>query len=154
MYLGVAPDQNFTYIVAIQPRIAFIVDIRRGNLLQHLMYKAIIELSARSRGVPVAAVLEDASGRRWAKATVVEMFTAFVDWTCPSTVRGPLPPEPAAIRDHLLKTHGFPLSKEDLEQLESIYFAFFWDGPGLRYSTSPTGLWAAASAATSRPTKS
>ena len=24
-----------------------------------------------------------------------------------------------------------------MEQLESIYFAFFWDGPGIRYSTSP-----------------
>jgi hypothetical protein len=45
VYLGVAPDQNFTYIVALEPRIAFIVDIRRGNLLEHMMYKAIIELS-------------------------------------------------------------------------------------------------------------
>ena len=32
VYLGVAPDQNFTYIVALEPKIAFIVDIRRGNL--------------------------------------------------------------------------------------------------------------------------
>src|SRR3989441_12393886 len=29
VYLGVGPDQNFTYIVALRPRIAFIVDIRR-----------------------------------------------------------------------------------------------------------------------------
>src|SRR5256712_7503017 len=46
VYLGVAPDQNFTYIVALRPRIAFICDIRRGAMLQHLMYKALIELSA------------------------------------------------------------------------------------------------------------
>src|SRR6478672_4419868 len=46
VYLGVAPDQNFTYIAAVKPRMAFIVDIRRGNLLEHLMYKAVIELSA------------------------------------------------------------------------------------------------------------
>ena len=45
VYLGVGPDQNFTYIAALRPRIAFIVDIRRGAMLQHLMYKAIIELS-------------------------------------------------------------------------------------------------------------
>ena len=45
-YLGVAPDQNFTFMAAIRPRIAFILDIRRGNLLQHLMYKALFELSA------------------------------------------------------------------------------------------------------------
>src|SRR5262249_38296688 len=44
-YLGVGPEQNFTYIVALQPQIAFIVDIRRQNMIQHLMYKALIELS-------------------------------------------------------------------------------------------------------------
>src|SRR5437762_3594663 len=32
-------------IAAIRPVVAFIVDIRRQNLLQHLLYKAIIELS-------------------------------------------------------------------------------------------------------------
>src|SRR3954463_10775153 len=42
-YLGVGPDQNFTYIVALKPRIAFIFDIRRQNLVQHLMYKALFE---------------------------------------------------------------------------------------------------------------
>ena len=46
VYLGVGPEQNFTYIVALQPRMAFIVDIRRGNLHEHLMYKALFELSA------------------------------------------------------------------------------------------------------------
>ena len=45
VYVGVGPDQNFTYIAALAPRMAFIVDIRRQNLLLHLMYKAMIELS-------------------------------------------------------------------------------------------------------------
>jgi hypothetical protein len=45
VYLGVAPDQNFTYLVALKPRIAFIVDIRRQNMIQHLMYKALIEMA-------------------------------------------------------------------------------------------------------------
>ena len=45
VYLGVGPDQNFTYILALQPKIAFIIDIRRQNMLQHLMYKALIEIS-------------------------------------------------------------------------------------------------------------
>ena len=45
VYLGVGPDQNFTYIVALKPKIAFIFDIRRQNMLTHLMYKALIEQS-------------------------------------------------------------------------------------------------------------
>src|SRR4051812_32959606 len=39
-YLGVGPDQNFTYILALEPKISFIIDIRRQNMLQHLMYKS------------------------------------------------------------------------------------------------------------------
>jgi hypothetical protein len=38
VYLGVAPEQNFTYIAAIQPKIAFIIDIRRQNMLVHMLY--------------------------------------------------------------------------------------------------------------------
>src|SRR6185295_15326886 len=39
VYLGVAPEQNFTYIAAIQPKVSFIFDIRRQNLVELLMYK-------------------------------------------------------------------------------------------------------------------
>ena len=44
-YVGVGSEQNFTYIGALRPKIAFIVDIRRGNLDLHLAYKALFELS-------------------------------------------------------------------------------------------------------------
>jgi hypothetical protein len=44
-YLGVGAEQNFTYIAAVRPTIAFIVDIRRENMLEHLMYKALFEVS-------------------------------------------------------------------------------------------------------------
>src|SRR5262245_9507261 len=41
VYLGVAPEQNFTYIAALRPRIAFIIDIRRQNMIELLMYRAL-----------------------------------------------------------------------------------------------------------------
>ena len=44
-YLGVGPEQNFHYILAIEPAIAFVVDIRRQALVQHLLFKAVFELS-------------------------------------------------------------------------------------------------------------
>src|SRR4030095_7180976 len=47
-YIGVGPDQNFSYIGQIRPHVAFIIDIRRDNLLQHLMFKALFEM-ARNR---------------------------------------------------------------------------------------------------------
>src|SRR5213083_3778154 len=45
VYLGVGPEQNFTYIAALQPKIAFIFDIRRQNMLELLLYKALFETS-------------------------------------------------------------------------------------------------------------
>tara|TARA_B100000029_G_scaffold516253_2_gene628124 strand:+ start:140641 stop:141768 length:1128 start_codon:yes stop_codon:yes gene_type:complete len=45
VYIGVGPDQNFTYISQLKPRYAFILDIRRDNLIEHLIYKAIFDLS-------------------------------------------------------------------------------------------------------------
>ncbi len=48
VYIGVGTEQNFSYIAATRPEIVFIVDIRRKNLLQHLLYKALFAL-ARDR---------------------------------------------------------------------------------------------------------
>src|SRR5262245_19144284 len=77
-YMGVGPEQNFTYVSAIHPQIAFIIDIRRQNLIEHLLYKAVFELSSsRSEFLarlfarqPVTPVAQD--------ATVEELFAAFV----------------------------------------------------------------------------
>src|SRR5687767_6207169 len=44
-YIGVGPEQNFSYIAAVRPAVAYIVDIRRDNLLQHLWYKALFALA-------------------------------------------------------------------------------------------------------------
>src|SRR4029077_4334247 len=44
-YIGVGPEQNLTYIAAIHPAMAFVVDIRRQAMLQHLMFKAVFELA-------------------------------------------------------------------------------------------------------------
>ena len=41
IYIGVGPDQSFTYIAKIRPKMAIIIDIRRDNLLQHLLFKAL-----------------------------------------------------------------------------------------------------------------
>jgi hypothetical protein len=45
-YIGVGPEQNFTYIAKVRPRIAFLIDIRRQAIIQHLMFKAIFHLAS------------------------------------------------------------------------------------------------------------
>ncbi|MEP7341207.1 MAG: hypothetical protein ABI977_25990, partial [Acidobacteriota bacterium] len=45
VYLGVGPDQNFTYIAQIKPKLAIMIDIRRDALLQHVMFKSLFMMS-------------------------------------------------------------------------------------------------------------
>ncbi|MCH8285062.1 hypothetical protein IIB79_00865 [candidate division KSB1 bacterium] len=45
VYIGVGANQNFTYIANIKPDMAFIVDIRKQNRMQHLIYKILFEIS-------------------------------------------------------------------------------------------------------------
>jgi hypothetical protein len=45
VYIGVGPDQNFTYIAHTRPALAFVVDYRRRNLLLHLLHRALFSLS-------------------------------------------------------------------------------------------------------------
>ena len=49
VYIGVGPEQNLTYIAAIRPAMAFVVDIRRQAVMQHLLFKAVFELAADRR---------------------------------------------------------------------------------------------------------
>jgi len=137
VYLGVAPDQNFTFMVATRPRMAFILDIRRGNLLEHLMYKALFELSAdRAEFVSRLFSKPRPAGLR-TTASVFELFSAYARVESSEVLyRKNL----AAIKTHLTGRRGLPLSAEDLRQLESIYYAFYWDGPDLRYNSGPAGF--------------
>lgn len=47
-YIGVGPEQNFSYLAMLRPKLAFIVDIRRENMVLHLLYRAIFH-KAQSR---------------------------------------------------------------------------------------------------------
>jgi hypothetical protein len=134
VYLGVAPDQNFTYMAAVQPRLAFILDVRRGNLLQHLMYKAVFELS-RDRADFVSRLFSKARpAGLTTKSSVLELFSAYARVGGSEAL---YKRNAAAIKNHLVATRGIPLSDEDWAHLESIYFSFFIEGPAVRYTSGP-----------------
>jgi len=136
VYMGVGPDQNFTYIVAMQPKIAFIVDIRRQNMLHHLLYKSLIELSPDraeflsrlfSRPRPTAI---DASGGPAA------LFQAFANVQRDSAL---FARNLAAVKEQLVSRHKFGLTSDDLRTIEYVYSAFFEAGPDLTYSFTMPG---------------
>lgn len=131
VYVGVGPDQNFTYIAAMRPRIAFIVDIRRLNVMQHLFYKALFELSptradflSRIFARPRPAGLDTTTSIEW-------MITAYSTVAPDSMLYQRSLRE---MRDHLTKVRTLPLTDEEFAGLEYVYTAFFGAGPELTYN--------------------
>jgi hypothetical protein len=136
VYLGVGPEQNFNYIVAIRPAMAFITDVRRGNLHMHLMYKALFELSA-NRSEFVARLFTKPLQPLPAEATAVDLVNAY--WDVPTGPKDVFDRNFRAIADHLTKTRSLPLPPDDLEGIEAVYYAFYWYGPSISYSSSQGG---------------
>jgi hypothetical protein len=132
-YLGVGPDQNFSYIAAVRPDIAFIVDIRRENMLQHLMFKALFSL-ARNR-MEYLCLLHGrtmpADDSAWTERPVEELV-AYVDSV------GAARETAAASRNAVLRTvqtFGVPLSDEDLRTIGDFHGRFVQAGLGLRFQS-------------------
>lgn len=135
-YLGVGPEQNFTYIVALRPRLAFIVDIRRGNLLEHLLYKAFVELSPTRAEFLSRLFARKRPPEVPANAPIDTLFSAFVGATPSDEL---FRENFQAAKDKLLREHKFALTDDDLKGMEFVYTAFFRAGPDLNYSFSPNG---------------
>lgn len=139
VYVGVGSEQNFTYIAALQSSLSFIVDIRRENMLEMLMYKALFELSSDraafvaqlfARPVPVGAgaatAVEPASGR--AAAATIDALLADVAARPADT--GALARTVAAIDECLRRRHALPLPDADMAAIATMLGRFMAAGPG------------------------
>jgi hypothetical protein len=132
VYMGVGPDQNFSYIAKIRPKLALMIDIRRDNLLQHLLFKALF---ARSRnrieylctffGKPFPRT------RGWESKGVGDLVH-YIDNT-PSDPRLLDKAQKDIRRD--VQKYGIPLSQSDLETISKIHRAFYASGLDIRYSS-------------------
>ena len=131
VYLGVAPDQNFTYLVALRPKIAFIIDIRRQNMVQHLMYKAIMEVSADRAEFVSRLFSRPRPGGLDTTSTPEAMFQAF-SVVAPDSVlwRKTL----TGMKDRLTRDHHFALTEDDLRSLDYVFNAFTSAGPEITYN--------------------
>ena len=132
-YLGVGPEQNLTYIVALRPTIAFVIDIRRQNMLLHLMYKAILEMStdrAEFLSYLFAQPRPAAAGDDLSIQSLFEMFRT-VPGSEDLAMRNI-----RAIDDRLQRVHGFTLSDDDKNSIADACEAFRLNGPNIRWDTS------------------
>src|SRR5262245_56654949 len=134
VYLGVGPEQNFSYLSVIKPKIAFIIDIRRGNLHVILMYKALFELSADRAEFVFRLFTRARPAGLSASSTVREIMDAARDASPGS--EADFAANLKSIHQHLALARHLPLSAEDLEGIGSAYRAFYFYGPAMNYSAS------------------
>ena len=125
-YVGVGPEQNFTYIAKLRPRIAFIVDIRRQAIIQHLMYKAIFHLAPDrlqflSRLLSNPLTKDAPSPNATINETLAYLSKASAD---DQTYAANL----TAIRKAIQEDFQFPLSDRDQASLEYVYKSFRTEG--------------------------
>ena len=144
VFIGVGPEQNFHYLAAVRPSITFVIDIRRQNAIQHLMYKALFELATDrvdfvgrlfSRPRPAELLVDadvDAIFRAYGATAPDERLFA-------ATLR--------SIEQVLMEGHGFPLDDRDRSTLAKVFAAFRDAGPQIMYvfrgTTEPHPTYAA-----------
>ena len=132
-YVGVGPDQSFSYIAQLKPRIAFIIDIRRDNVLQHLLFKALFEM-AHNRVEYLAlltgrAVPGDAA--KWKRRSITDIAD-LIEKAPPDADQ--FETSRAMIRSKV-KRYGIPLTPAELETIDKIHQAFFDAGLELRFTS-------------------
>ena len=133
VYIGVGPEQNFSYIARLRPEMAFIIDIRGENRNLHLLYKALFEESADRADFISRLFSRERPPGLDGRTSVADLFTAYAAAkTSPQLYDATL----RRVRERLLDAHGLPLVASDLDWIAYTLRAFSTDGPGIHYGRS------------------
>jgi len=131
VYIGVGPDQNFSYIAQLEPRRAVIVDIRRDNMLLHLLFKSLFALSDNRLeylrllfGRPPPAM----SGAATDLAGMLDLLD-----TTPPTEESIARSRRAT--DSVIARFGVPLTDDDRATIDRFHRIFITAGPDLRFTS-------------------
>jgi hypothetical protein len=136
VYMGVGPEQNFTYIASVRPKMAFIVDIRRQAVMQHLMFKAMFEM-AKDRGEFISMLFGKPRPADIDSTTHIQKI-----WEAYRTVKSDsvlAAQNYDRVVDRLTKRHGFVFTADETAQLRSVFNAFYYYGPSISTRGSQGG---------------
>ena len=132
VYLGVGPDQNFSYIAHLRPTLAILIDVRRDNLLLHLLFKAIFANAATREDY--LALLTGRSQTPAARDASIESVVRLVDAAkrLPPAELGRLQARLAEI----INGFGVPLSDKDRATIARFHRRFVDDGLSLQFNST------------------
>ena len=135
IYLGVGPDQNLSYIVHTRPSLAIITDIRRQNMLQHLLFKALFVMS--SNRVEYLSLLFSKETPPVKPGASFEDLLAAVR-RAPSSEKL-FQKNLATVKDLLTRKYRLKLTTDDISKIDYIYRTFWEEGLDLRFSSLGRG---------------
>lgn len=132
-FIGVGPDQSFSYIAEIRPELAFMIDVRRDNMLQHLMFRSLF-LRSQNRMEYLAGLIGaqvQGHGAGWT-GQPIERILAVLD-TAKRTAEEFERVSAIVIED--ARATGIPLSAEDIATIERFHREFHDLGLEIRYTS-------------------
>ena len=132
-YIGVGPDQNFSYIGAIRPDVAYMFDIRRDAMIEHQLFKAVFAMS-RTRLEYLCVLLAKpvpADVATWRDSSIAALIS-LVDKT-PASVEFAKSSELEI--ENRARRFGIPLSDNDVAVLALYRAAFIRFGLDVQYSS-------------------
>jgi hypothetical protein len=135
VYIGVGPDQNFSYVARIRPTSAFIVDIRRDNLLLHLLFKAIFAASRNRMEFLSVLTGRPAPDRldTWRDASIDKIVT-YLDEAKPMAAAA-LAASADRLHEAIRKT-GMALSDRDFATIDRFHAQFIRSGLRLQFQST------------------
>jgi hypothetical protein len=136
VYIGVGPEQNFSYLTRLRSPMAFIVDIRRENRDLHLLYKVLFEIST-DRVDFVSRLFSRERPRGLGSSPDVDAFMEAFAAAPPS--RALFDNTNQLVRDRLTRTHRFSLTAEELDWISHALAAFYAAGPAIKYQPLQPG---------------
>ena len=133
VYIGVGPEQNFSYIAQLEPSIAFIVDVRRDNLLLHLLFKALFDQAAtRVEYLSLLVGRATPPGIDGWRDAPIDRIVGQID-------RAPRVKDLDALRTRVaeaVKRSGVALSADDLATVARFHQRFIDDGLDLQFNSA------------------
>jgi hypothetical protein len=135
-YIGVGPEQNFSYIARLKPELAFIVDIRRENRDLHLLYKALFEMSPDRPEFLSRLFSRKRPADVDAHTPVQDLFSKYATADRDDALRDDTR---KSVHQRLIETHGFEIPDEDLKSIDYVLDAFYSDGTNIHYAGSRVG---------------
>jgi hypothetical protein len=139
VYIGVGPEQNFTYAAVLQSKLAFVIDIRRQNMVELLLYKALFDMSPNRADFVSNLFSRVRPAGLDTKTTAAALFAAYES---AKVDPGLAAKNLAAIKAYMTK-HAYQLTGEDISTIEKVHDVFSRGGPSINYyfaSAAPAGL--------------